>query len=211
MNKECAAGAMSGLAQNIIGHPFDTAKIYMQNKMPLWNMKPHHYYRGFMYPTAYSIVSHGLLFPIHSAFYKTFYNHYSAGFASGIVIGPMCYLFEWYKVKRQVFCTKKLSWKLPGFTSTIMRESFAYITWFGSYFDLTQKYKWSPFYAGGVAGMLAWTVSFPFDTIRNRQVAQHISFQEAYRQGRFWKGYSICMLRAYLVNSIGFAVYDRFI
>lgn len=55
-----------------------------------------------------------------------------------------------------------LSWKLPGFTSTIMRESFAYTTWFGSYFDLTQKYKWSPFYAGGVSGMLAWTVSFPF-------------------------------------------------
>jgi hypothetical protein len=98
-----------------------------------------------------------------------------------------------------------------GFPLTFVRESIAYSGWFGSYFTLTEKYSFSSFYSGGIAGVIAWTISYPFDVIRNRQLAQNIDIQTAYRQGTLWKGYIICIIRAAIVNSVGFAVYDYFI
>ena len=48
---EFQAGAFSGLAQNIVGHPFDTAKVFIQNNKCLKSLKPLQSYRGFIYPT----------------------------------------------------------------------------------------------------------------------------------------------------------------
>ena len=45
---EFLPGALSGLSQNIVGHPFDTAKVYIQNNKPLHTLKPLQYYRGFI-------------------------------------------------------------------------------------------------------------------------------------------------------------------
>ena len=219
MDKECIAGACSGLAQNIVGHPFDTAKVFIQNNMSLWNMKPLQYYRGFSFPTIYSIVSHSILFPVNQFVYNRTNNYYYSGFFAGITVSPLCYVFEYLKVKRQTCMGEGLGGLgglrrpayMYGFPMTFVRESIAYSGWFGSYFTLTEKYSLSSFYSGGIAGIIAWTISYPFDVIRNRQLAQNIDIQKAYRQGALWKGYTICIIRAAIVNSVGFAVYDYFI
>ena len=184
---ECIAGAWSGLAQNIVGHPFDTAKVLVQNKMPFYQLRPIEYYRGFLYPTVYSIVSHGFLFYSQSYLDKKLNNKYYSGFLSGILISPMCYTFELIKVKRQVLSSSLFSRQMYGLHTTMARESLAYSFWFGTYFDLTEKYNWSPFTAGGIAGITAWTVSYPIDVIRNREIAQNICMKMAYQQKKLWK------------------------
>jgi hypothetical protein len=72
---EFFAGALSGLTQNIVGHPFDTAKVYLQNNKPLHNLRPIQYYRGFIYPTAFSIINNAFLL------YKVFDNYFAGGLA----------------------------------------------------------------------------------------------------------------------------------
>lgn len=206
MNNEFIAGSVSGLAQNIVGHPFDTAKVYIQNNICLLDLKPYHYYRGFLYPTLFNIISTGTVFSINNYIVQKTNNNYFGGFIAGLSISPGCYLFDLLKIKKQIpssFCKK-----MPGLYATFIRESLAFGMWFGSYFDLTKSYKFSPFIAGGLSGVLAWTISYPIDVIKNRQMAQNKSFLEALNEQKLWRGYSLCMARAAVVNSIGFASYE---
>ena len=104
-------------------------------------------------------------------------NNYFGGFIAGLSISPGCYIFDLLKIKKQIpstFCKK-----MPGLYATFVRESLAFGMWFGSYFDLTKSYKFSPFIAGGLSGVLAWTISYPIDVIKNRQMAQNKSFLDS--------------------------------
>ena len=208
MNKEFVAGAVSGLAQNIVGHPFDTAKVYIQNDICLLDLKPYHYYRGFVYPTLFSIFSTGIVFSVNNYIVQEKkQNNYMGGFIAGLSVSPMCYLFDLLKIKKQIpssFCSK-----MPGLSATFIRESLAFGMWFGSYYDLTKKYNFSAFFGGGISGILAWTVTYPIDVIKNRQMAQNKSFLVALNEGRLWKGYGLCIARAAVVNSIGFSAYEH--
>lgn len=207
MNNEFIAGAISGLAQNIVGHPFDTAKVMVQNNKNLCSMKALQFYRGFIYPTIFSIVSNSFVFPINKYVNNIICNTYASGFITGLTITPMCYTFDLLKVKRQI--PGKIQLRLYGLGATAGRESIGFCFWLGSYFQLTKEYNISSFWAGGIAGILAWTFSYPVDVIKNRQMAQDISFKQAYRVGNLWKGYGLCITRAAVVNSIGFYVYDK--
>ena len=41
--KELIAGALSGIAQTFIGHPFDTIKVNIQNKLPIKHLNCKYY------------------------------------------------------------------------------------------------------------------------------------------------------------------------
>ena len=203
---EFIAGAASGLAQNIVGHPFDTAKVYIQNNHPLTTLKPIQLYRGFIYPTIFSIGSTGLIFSLNNILNNEIDNNFASGFISGLTIAPICYGFDLLKIKKQI--PGKFPSKLYGFGSTIARESIAFSFYFGTYFKMTEEYKYEPFYSGGLAGLLAWTFSYPIDVIKNRQMANNMTLKKAFNMGQFWKGYGLCATRAVVVNSVGFKTYD---
>ena len=203
---EFQSGALSGLTQNIVGHPFDTAKVYIQNNKPLKLLKPLHYYRGFIYPTIFSITSNGMVFSINKYIYDKTENNYLSGFITGLAIAPMCYGFDLFKVKKQI--PGKISRKLYGFGSTAGRESVGFCFWLGTYFTLRDDYNYDAFFSGGIAGLLAWTFSYPIDVIKNRQMAMNIDFKTALQQGNLWRGYGLCATRAIVVNSVGFKTYD---
>ena len=90
---------------------------------------------------------------------------------------------------------------------TTMRESLAFASYFGSY-DWLKTQQVPVLIAGGLAGLLNWTVTYPIDVIKSRQMAQNIGIREAYSQGQLWKGYSVCALRAILVNAAIFYTYE---
>lgn len=205
---EFLPGALSGLSQNIVGHPFDTAKVYIQNNKPLHTLKPLQYYRGIIYPTIFSVGSTGLIFSINELINKKVDNYFMSGFIGGLITSPLCYGFDLFKIKRQI--PGVFSRKLYGLGSTIARESIAYSFYFGSYFKLTNEYKQDPFISGGIAGLLAWTFSYPVDVVKNRQMAKNITLSSAIKEGRLWRGYSLCAARAIVVNSVGFKTYDYF-
>ncbi len=203
---EFQAGAISGLAQNIVGHPFDTAKVYIQNNKSLSLLKPLQYYRGFIYPTAFSIGSNGLVFPINKFINDRTDNNFVSGFITGLIITPLCYGFDLFKVKKQI--PGEISRKFYGLGSTAGRESVGFSFWLGTYFTMKEEYNYDAFLSGGVSGLLAWTFSYPIDVIKNRQMAMNIDFQSALQQGKLWRGYGLCATRAVVVNSVGFKAYD---
>ena len=60
-----------------------------------------------------------------------------------------------------------------------------------------------------MSGFSNWLVTYPIDVIKNRQIAQQISFTEAYKQGYLYKGLSITLFRAVLVNGCIFFTYEQ--
>ena len=73
---------------------------------------------------------------------------------------------------------------------------------------MTEDYNYDAFISGGVAGLMAWTFSYPIDVIKNRQMAKNIDFKTALKEGKLWRGYGLCAARAIVVNSVGFKAYD---
>tara|TARA_B100001063_G_scaffold194431_1_gene185952 strand:+ start:774 stop:1478 length:705 start_codon:yes stop_codon:yes gene_type:complete len=222
---EFYAGCISGLAQNIIGHPFDTLKIYIQNKKtidlgPTVKTQFRQYYRGFAYPTTLAMILNGTTFqmnaflsnyliPTNNPNKSNHYYYYSNGFCTGLITSPLVFAFEVGKIKRQM--NQPLYWNsifsTHGFSMTCCRESIAVSIYLGSYYHLRDK-NVSPFISGGIAGFLNWLFTYPIDVIKNRQTSQNITVQQAIQMGSLWKGFRLCALRGILVNSIGFYVYD---
>ena len=152
----------------------------------------------------YAITYNSLIFPIVS---RSTLPEYQSGFLSGIIVTPLAFFFDLCKVKRQIQqpININLLWH-RGFTMALLRETLAMSIYFSSYYEL-KKYI-NPLYAGGLAGLINWTVTYPIDVLRNRQFAQNCRIREAITQQKFWKGYSFCALRAILVNTAIFATFE---
>ena len=58
--------------------------------------------------------------------------------------------------------------------------------------------------------MLSWIPTYPFDTIKTRiQNGSCKTYLEAIKMGNIWNGISVCSIRAFLVNSVGFWSYYK--
>ncbi len=204
------AGAISGLAQITVGHPFDTAKVRIQNNDSIKSLHIKHYFRGIQYPLMSSIIINGMLFDIYSRLYKKTNNSIFSGAIAGFITSPIIYLFDVAKTKRQLGekNTIKDFYKSRGFPVTILRECVAFSSYFSTFHYLKQN-NFDTLVSGGFAGLMNWTISYPIDVIRNRQVGKNMTFTQAYNMGHLWKGYPICAVRAILVNSVGFLVYEE--
>jgi hypothetical protein len=189
-------GTISGIAQTISGHPFDTIKVLKQNniqsKISLKNLL--NYYKGITFP----LISNSVV--IGSQFY-IYHNHSSllAGLVSGLIITPI----DYFKTQKQILKNYKYRLQRPlGFGVTISRELVSVPIYFNSYYYINHKID-NSFISGGIAGILSWLVPYPLDTIKTR-VQSGYSLKESIKLGNLFKGLKFCILRAFLVNSIGF-------
>ena len=82
------------------------------------------------------------------------------------------------------------------------------MTFYFSTYDFLKEKDYHPMLAGAGAGITNWTISYPVDVIRGRQIAQNITLREAFNMGNLWRGYSLCATRALLVNAGIFYTYD---
>jgi hypothetical protein len=199
-----------GLTEVSIGHPFDTAKVLIQNKKRWIGLPPSHYYRGWKFPLFCSCVFNCTVFPMYDKTIKYTKNYWLSGFLSGLIVSPIVFTLDTFKIKRQINKPISLSLLKPmhGYWSTTARESLAMTVYFGTYKSLKDK-NYNPMIAGGTAGLINWTTTYPIDVIHSRQIAQHISVKQAIKLGNLWKGYSVCATRAVLVNACTFSVYEK--
>ena len=72
--------------------------------------------------------------------------------------------------------------------STFLRESIAFAAYFETY-NYFKTNNYPILLSGAFAGLCNWTLSYPFDVIRTRQVAYNVTFKNAYKQGNFGKGF----------------------
>ena len=210
---EFIAGSMSGFAQTIVGHPFDTLKVLKQNNydISLRSFPIKEYFRGIAYPMGFSILINSLCFGVHNLTYKKTANHFLAGSIAGGVITPLVHLQGIGKIRRQVGQQIRLRdfRTTHGLLSSFFRETLAFGVYFQSYNYLREK-QINILISGGIAGLANWTLTYPIDVIRNRVYAQQITMREALKQGQLWKGYGLCATRAVLVNAVGFWVYEKY-
>lgn len=207
---EFIAGAISGIGQTFVGHPFDTAKIRIQNNLPLNNLKPQHYFRGIIYPTISSSIINSIIFSTYHNSLQHTNNKWISGMLSGLACSPVVYLFDVYKTKRQIGLTIQLDSliKSRGFIACILRESISFSSYFVIY-DYMRDKGYNSLIGGSIAGAVNWASTYPLDVIRNRQMAKDISFYDAYAKGRLWTGFNACITRAIVVNAVGFYIYEE--
>lgn len=100
--KDVIASSCVGIGQLAIGHPFDTAKILIQNKKKWFPHPIKRYYRGWKFPLFYSSIFNITCFTTHERTYKYTNNHFYSGALGGLAISPITYLLESFKIQFQV-------------------------------------------------------------------------------------------------------------
>lgn len=204
------AGSLVGWSEIIIGFPFLTVKCLQQNNQKWFPLPPTHYYRGVKYPFVSSVILNMSVFPLNERSYPYTNNYFLSGLFSGAVISPVVYLIDTYTIRKQTGMPLqgfKMFKGVNGLGSTFGKETLAMSSYFGTYHSLKENH--GSFLAGGAAGLANWTLSFPFDTIKSRQLSRQINFKQAFKEGHLWKGYPIAALRSVIVNSVGFTVYEK--
>lgn len=200
-----------GISQTIIGHPFDTVKVLIQNNRKWYGLPFKNYYSGWKSPLISSTIFNCTVFPIYQKSLQYTNNIVLSGAISGVVVTPPVYFFDMFKIKQQINKPVDLSiFKSSnyGLSMTLNREIIAMGGYFGSYYYFKDEKKYSVLLSGGLSGLVNWTLTYPIDVIRNRQMAQNIPYKKAIEQGNLWKGFSTCATRAIIVNSSSFYVYE---
>jgi solute carrier family 25 (mitochondrial carnitine/acylcarnitine transporter), member 20/29 len=206
------AGCAAGVGLVVTGHPFDTLKTWKQTSTVVKNKNIFTLYRGVAFPLVGQTFINASLFGFQDYYSKklTNGNKYLAGSLAGITSCVLITPVELYKVRAQ----KKLSlYSNPykGLSLTIMRESISAGLYFGSYFSLKDRYfndnPLGPLYAGGLAGLLCWSICYPVDVIKTR-IQSDISFKTAISQKNLYAGISWCLIRAFIANSAAFGCYE---
>ena len=134
-----------------------------------------------------------------------------SGFVASFVVCPLEYL----KIQQQQQLKLKLNKKtvinsFKDMKITMSREVPAYTLYFTSY-NFLKKKNFDSFIAGGFAGSFTWFCTYPQDTIKSRlQSGQAKTILEAYKVGGLWNGLSYCLLRAFIVNAVGFPIFEYF-
>lgn len=234
--KDIVASSCVGLGQLLIGHPFDTAKILIQNKQPWYSLPISRYYRGWKFPLFYSSLFNVICFTTHERSYKYTQNHFTSGLLGGMAISPFAYVFESFKIKHQVYnktqhqqtkpkqtkpkqnkkhtinkrimkATFKQIKTTRGLLSLSTRETLAMGVYFQTFHEL-KKHMDNTLICGGLTGLASWTLTYPIDVIASRQIAQNITIREAFSQRNLWKGIHVCLLRAMIVNAVNFKIYE---
>ena len=203
-------GGLSGLSQLVVGYPFDTIKVLIQNNIGFKNIKYNELFRGMKYPIYSNILINSILFSSYNMNKKIDKNYFLSGMLSGFMITPIVYTSDLFKVKRQTNTKINSIYKMFSFQGlfiTSLRESLAFGMYFYTYENLKQ-YGLHPLISGGLSGLTNWTLTYPIDVIRNRQIATNITLYNAIKMGYLWRGYSICALRSILVNSVGFYIFE---
>lgn len=230
---EYSKGALVGINQTLVGHPFDTIKVIQQNasnknpftlskminifkKRPL--VSSFSLYRGVSFSLTTSVYYNSLTFGMFEYFVGIHdLNWFQSGFISGTVTSVLLNPFEYYKVKYQSNAhhteeSLKHNYRFrifKGLRFTMLRESIANAVYFSTYYNLKER-NIDSFIAGGISGINSWLLTYPIDTIKTRYQAQHNpSLKKIILQGNFSKGLGFCIFRAFIVNGVSFTLYEK--
>ena len=186
-------GSVSGIAQALSGHPFDTIKVLKQNNIK-YNFNIRNLYKGLIFPLLTNSIIIGTQFYLY---------HNNSSFTAGVISGFMIAPVDYFKIQKQINPNYKYKLKIPlGLHTTVFRESISIPIYFNSYYFLNNKLN-NSFISGGIAGILSWFIPYPIDTIKTR-VQSGISLKESIKIGKYWRGLQFCLMRAFLVNGAGF-------
>lgn len=90
-----------GISETIIGHPFNTAKVLVQNNKKWYGLPLKQYYRGVRYPLMSGTFFNMMVFPIKERTYQYTNSYFLSGILAGIIVTPQIYFIDTFTIKRQ--------------------------------------------------------------------------------------------------------------
>jgi hypothetical protein len=205
-------GLIIGISQTIVGYPFDTLKIHAQRGLPLTYNR---LYAGAKYQFVIASITSTACYLAFDEVYNHTNNSILAGVAAGVTSGIIINPLEIYKLKHQIglhhsIITPVITTKNSGLKFTISREVIAFTTYFTTYMKLKEYSPDNVMINGGLAGCASWCFSYPFDTIKTHHQTNNGSatLKQLWNQGLLFRGFRICMTRAFIVNAINFYIYE---
>ena len=201
-------GYMTGISQVIIGYPLDTMIVYKQTGKNLNTITFKNLFNGIKYPVVSSGLINSLTFGSNYNIYKYTNNHYISGAITGLISSIFISPIELYKIRAQRLLPMNIS-RFTGLRFTMMREIIATASYFGLYNTLQDKNN-NPLLSGGITGCLSWLISFPIDVIKTRvQCGEKMTLHKIIHLKNRWNGLSFCLIRAAIVNSVGFYIFEK--
>jgi len=202
------AGVASGTVQTLVGHPFDTLKVWKQR-----NIKPNinQLFRGIQYPLLTGTFVTSGQFSLYNWFNKYSDSHVVCGAVSGIFSGLVSAPIDKYKISAQTNGNHNPCY---GVTSCLLREIPSSAIYFGTY-SYSRENNIDVLSSGAIAGASSWLITYPLDIIKTQVQSGELDtktaiLQMVQRKTHITTGLGFCLTRAVIVNSIGFYVYETF-
>ena len=210
-------GFLIGNAQTVVGHPFDTIKTRIQSGKSINIFTLHH---GIIFPLLSTSLINSVMFGSYGYFSTLTKNDFISGFSSGLVISHIVAPIEKLKIDFQINSKIKIRdikfrEIFRGFSPTMIRESVSTGIYFSTY-NYCKRNKLvegntNILLSGGIAGIFCWLFTYPIDVIKTRiQSGESFTYRHAYKKGYLFRGLGVCLFRSFLVNSIGFYIYENF-
>jgi len=206
----------------ILTHPLDTLKTNFQvskysllktfndfNKQNKGKLIKN-YYRGLKLPLLAIPLEKGFVFNLDNYLYDKYNNRFLSGSISGVNAGILVNIIENIKlnqqIKRNIKNISKVSLLTKGLPLTMFREGLGYGIYFYSYHNYYHK-SLNSFLAGGLSGLTAWVLIYPFDRIKTLiQTGHKMNIQ----WNTLYHGSSISFIRAFLFHGLVFQLYESF-
>jgi hypothetical protein len=202
------AGFASGTVQTLVGHPLDTLKVWKQR-----NIKPNisQLFRGIRYPLLTGTFVTTGQFASYNWFNKYSESDVMCGAFSGIFSGLVLSPIDKYKISDQTMGHYTSRY---GLASCLLREIPANAIYFGTY-SYSRENNIDVLSSGAIAGASSWLITYPFDIIKTQVQSGELDTKTAIlqmiqRKTLVTSGLGFCLIRAVIVNSIGFYVYETF-
>ncbi len=188
------AGVASGAVQTVIGHPFDTMKVWKQcdHQIVFRNI-----FRGLSFPLASNSIITGIQFATFSYMFSHTNSDIVSGAFSGLFTGLLTAPVDKHKLRLQFGRPTYL-----GLGSCLLREIPAGAIYFGSYGALRER-EVPVVVSGAIAGVSSWLFTYPMDVYKTN-IQTGVSTKQIF----ITRGLGFCLARAFLVNGVGFYVYE---
>jgi len=205
------AGFISGTIQTILGHPFDTLKVWNQNKIqykiPKLNII--NLYRGIYVPILQNPFIIGTTLYINNTIFTYYNNIYVSSFCSGLITTVLYTPFDYYKINRQqqqkiniLNCYKKIH-------IIAMHDIPANIIFFSTY-KKCKSYSLSDEISGATSGVLCSIIIYPLNTIKTRILTNSsLTLINAINIKKIYNGVSFSLCRSILCGAIGMSTFEK--
>ena len=202
------AGSITGISEVILGYPLDTIKVNLQNKsFDISKLHIKYLYSGCSYPLLTNSIIISLEFGVFNYFRNKDYSITSSGMLAGTATSFVMAPVDRFKIKKQILSNNVYTNPYRGFQYVLAREIPATALYFNSYYYF--KEKTSIMTAGGITGVITWSVMYPVDVIKTRmQSDSYKTLKDALVVKGMYNGIFPCLLRAVCINAVSFYTYE---
>lgn len=203
-------GCCAGMTQVAVGHPLDTVKVLQQSGKSWRGLMLKDYYRGGMAVLPNAMVKNSIIMPVFFRVREKTNSDFISGVIAGLSCAPSQYIFDFMKIKEQTYKKYEIKdvIKGKGKLVTMTKESLGFGFYFKSFYYCKDELKLSAPISGGISGLSLWSILYPLDTLKTRQISGDIILKDALKKRRLYSGFGPCILRSMIANSAIWTVVD---